>query len=80
MAKAGVVKGGQRLRPSAEAATVRLAGGNSEVASGPCVETGEQLGGFFLLEVADRDAAITWAARCPGAAHGAVEVRPIWPV
>ncbi|MGH8581389.1 MAG: TrmO family methyltransferase domain-containing protein [Gammaproteobacteria bacterium] len=43
-------------------------------------ETKEQLGGYFLVEVPDLDAALSWAARCPGAQHGAIEVRPVWGV
>jgi hypothetical protein len=44
---------------------------------GPYAEAKEMLGGFFLIDVPDRDAALAWAAKCPGAAHGAVEVRPV---
>lgn len=80
MAKAGVMKGGQRLRPSPDATTVRVADGKTKVLNGPYAETKEQLGGYFLIEAADLDAAIAWAARCPGASHGAMEVRPIWPM
>ena len=43
------------------------------------IETREQLGGYFLIDVPDLDAALGWAARCPGASHGSVEVRPVWP-
>ena len=53
--------------------------GVPQVLDGPYAETREQLGGYFLLEVADMEEAIRWAARCPGAEHGAVEVRPLWP-
>jgi len=45
---------------------------------GPFVESKEQLGGYFLIDVADLDAALSWAARCPAADHGVVEVRAIW--
>jgi len=76
---AGVMRGGERLAPVAQAATVRIQGGVPQVLDGPYAETREQLGGYFLLEVADMDEAIRWAARCPGAEHGAVEVRPLWP-
>jgi hypothetical protein len=41
-------------------------------------ETKEQLGGFYILDVPDLDAALSWAARCPGASHGSIEVRPVW--
>jgi hypothetical protein len=76
--KAGVLVGGNRLRPTSEATTVRIGGGKQSVLNGPFAETKEQLGGYFLIEAADLDAALSWAARCPGAQHGAVEVRPVW--
>jgi hypothetical protein len=78
MQKAGVMVGGDRLQPSASATTVRVAKGKTEVLNGPYAETKEQLGGYFLIEAPDLDAAITWAARCPGASYGTIEVRPIW--
>jgi len=77
---AGILRSSNRLRPTQSATTVRLKSGKTEVLNGPYAETREQLGGYFLLDVADLDAAIAWAARCPGAAHGAVEVRPVWPM
>ena len=77
--KAGVVRGSNRLRPVQAATTVRLKSGKTEVLNGPYAETREQLGGYFLIDVPDLDAALSWAARCPGASHGVVEVRPIWP-
>ena len=46
--------------------------------NGPYAEVKEQFGGFYLIDAPDLDAAISWAARCPGAQHGAIEVRPIW--
>ena len=46
---------------------------------GPYAETKEQLAGFFLLEVPDMQAALHWAARCPGASHGTLEIREVWP-
>ena len=76
--KAGVIAGGDRLRPSTSATTVRVVGGKTNVLNGPYAETKEQLGGYFMIDVADLDAALSWAARCPGASHGVVEVRPIW--
>lgn len=77
--KAGALVTSDRLRPSATTTTVRVEAGRTEVLDGPYVESKEQLGGFFMIDVADLDAAIAWAARCPGAAHGTVEVRPVWP-
>jgi len=76
--KAGVLVASDRLQATSSATTVRLTGGKTEVLNGPYAETREQLGGYYQIEVADLDAALSWAARCPGAAHGTVEVRPVW--
>jgi hypothetical protein len=78
LAKAGVLLGSNRLQPTASTTVVRVDDGRTQVLDGPYVEAKEQLGGYFLIEVPDLDAAITWAARCPGAQHGVVEVRPVW--
>ena len=78
LTKAGVMKIGERLRPTASATTVRVSDGKTQVLNGPYADTKEQLGGFYLIDVPDLDAAISWAARCPGASHGTVEVRPVW--
>jgi hypothetical protein len=76
--KAGVLVGGERLQRSTSATTVRVANGKTQVLNGPYAEAKEQLGGYFMIEAPDLDAALTWAARCPGASQGAIEVRPIW--
>jgi hypothetical protein len=76
--KAGVIVGGDRLQRSALATTVRVANGKTKVLDGPYAETKEQLGGFYMIDVPDLDAALSWAARCPGASQGVMEVRPIW--
>jgi hypothetical protein len=76
--QAGALKGSNRLQPTSTATTVRTVDGKSQVLDGPYAETKEQLGGYYLIEVADLDAALSWAARCPGSQHGIVEVRPIW--
>ncbi len=78
LTKAGVLKGSNRLQPSSIATTVRMADGKPQVLDGPFADSKEQVGGYFLIDVPDLDAAISWAARCPAAGHGAVEVRPIW--
>lgn len=78
MKKAGVYVGGNRLQPTATATTVRVAAGKTSVLDGPYAETKEQLGGYYLIEAPDLDSALSWAARCPGAAYGALEVRPVW--
>jgi len=76
--KAGVWTGSNRLQPTSAATTVRIANGKSQVLNGPYADSKEQLGGYYMIDVPDLDAALSWAARCPGASHGAVEVRPIW--
>lgn len=76
--KADVVRSSNRLRPGSSATTVRVRDGKTEVLNGPFIETREELGGYFLIDVPDLDTALSWAARCPGAAHGSVEVRPVW--
>ncbi len=76
--KASVYVGSNRLRPSSTATTVHVTDGKSQVLDGPYVDSKEQLGGYYLIDVPDLDAALSWAARCPGASHGTVEVRPIW--
>lgn len=80
MKKAGVFVGGERLRPTSVATSVRVAGGKTNVLDGPYADTKEQLGGYYMIEVPDMDAAISWASRCPGASAGTLEVRPIWPM
>jgi hypothetical protein len=75
---AGVLVGGDRLQPSITASTVRAGNGKPEILDGPYADTKEQFGGFYIVDVPDLDAALQWAARCPGAAQGAVEVRPMW--
>ena len=78
MKEAGVYKGGERLHPSSTATVVRMQNGKTSVLNGPYAEVKEQLGGYYVIEAPDLDAAIGWAARCPGAQFGAIEVRPIW--
>ena len=76
--KAGALKEGERLRPTTDATTVRVRGGKTEVLNGPYAETREQLGGYYVIDVPDLDAALSWAARCPSSSYGTIEVRPIW--
>src|SRR6266853_2346670 len=76
--KAGILAGAERLQWSRSATTVRVVNGKTEVLDGPYAETKEQLGGYYLIDVPDLDAALSWAARCPAASHGVVEVRPVW--
>ncbi|MFL6428119.1 MAG: YciI family protein [Acidobacteriaceae bacterium] len=76
--KAGAYVGSNRLQPVSSATTVHVANGKQQVVDGPFVDSKEQLGGYYLIEAPDLDAAIAWAARCPGAGHGTIEVRPVW--
>jgi hypothetical protein len=76
--KEGVYVTSSRLQPGATANTVRIANGKTEVLNGPYAETREQLGGYFVIEVADEAAALDWAKRCPAAAIGSLELRPVW--
>jgi len=76
--KAGIYVDSNRLRPSSSCTTVRVANGKTEVLDGPYAETKEQLAGYIMIDVPDLDAALSWAARCPGASHGTMEVRPVW--
>ena len=78
LTKAGALVRGNRLRPSAAATTVLIANGKSQVLDGLYADSKEQLGGYYIIDVPDLDAALGWAARCPAAGHGVVEVRPIW--
>ena len=75
---AGVVVHSNALDSFETATTVQVsASGERMVTDGPFAETREYLGGYYVLDLPDLDAAIEWAARCPGARHGRVEVRPI---
>ncbi|HTJ65654.1 MAG TPA: YciI family protein [Alphaproteobacteria bacterium] len=75
---AGVRLGSNRLRDVGTATSVRIVNGETKVLDGPYAEAKEQLGGYYLIDVPDLDNALSWAARCPGAAYGTIEVRPIW--
>lgn len=77
MAKAGVGVPGEGLEPSSKATTVRRTAGKKTVIDGPYADTKEQFAGYFILDVPDLDAALDWAARCPSAQYGSVEIRPI---
>ena len=75
---AGIRVASDRLRPIATATSVRVANGETKVLDGPYAESKEQLGGFYMIDVPDLDTALSWAARCPAAEYGTMEVRPIW--
>ena len=72
------VLGDNRLAPGATATTVRVHDGRTLTTDGPFIETKEELGGYYLVEAADLDAALEIAARIPAARHGgAIEIRPV---
>ena len=74
---AGIYIGGEPLHPPETGTTVRIRKGGRDIQDGPYANTKEQLAGFMILELPSLDAAIDWAARCPAAAFGALEVRPL---
>lgn len=76
--KAGVVLGGAELASTRDATTVRVRDGETLVTDGPYAEVKEALGGYYLFECETMDEAIDYAARIPGAEHGAIEVRPVY--
>ena len=78
MTKRGILQGGERLRPVADATTVTVRDGKVLTSDGPFAETKEQIGGYFLVDCRDLDEAVEVAAKIPGAGHGSIEVRPIW--
>lgn len=80
MKQAGVYVVGERLRAVSSITSVRVTAGKTQLIDGPYAETKEQLGGFHVIDVPDLETALAWAAKCPSAGRGVVEVRPIWPV
>lgn len=79
MVEAGVYVGGDPLEVPETGTTIKVREGKHRVQDGPYADTKEQLGGFIILELPSLDVALEWAARCPAAAWGAVEVRPLAP-
>ena len=77
MRAAGVLRGGAELKPTHTATTVRVRQGKPITTDGPFAETKEQLGGYYLIDVPNLDEAVKWAAQCPAANGGSVEVRPL---
>ncbi|MEM7118650.1 MAG: YciI family protein [Chloroflexota bacterium] len=77
LAQAGVLIATEGLQSTATATTVKVRGGQTLTTHGPFAETAEQLGGFVLIECGNLDEAISWAAQCPTAPMGSVEVRPV---
>jgi hypothetical protein len=75
--KAGAMKHGDPLQSSSTASTVQVKDGKTKVLNGPYAESKEQLAGYYVIDVKDLDAALSWAAKCPGAQYGTMEVRPV---
>src|SRR5215212_10617340 len=73
----GAFVGGEALQPTSTATTIRVRDGQTLTTDGPFAETKEALGGYYLIEAADLDAALQLATACPGAKWGSIEVRPI---
>ncbi|HEY2814601.1 MAG TPA: YciI family protein [Acidimicrobiales bacterium] len=67
---------GTGLRPASSATVVRTAGGEVSMTDGPYAETKEQMGGFWIIEAPDFDAALEWAGKAAAACEGPVEIRP----
>lgn len=79
LVESGVFVGGDPLQVPETGTTIRIKEGKRSVQDGPYADTKEQLGGLTILELPSLDAALEWAARCPAASYGAVEVRPLDP-
>lgn len=77
LAKAGVLVAGDELHPVATAKTVSVEGGKQKIVDGPFAETKEALGGYYLVKAETIEDALAWAAKCPGAKYGRIEVRPV---
>ena len=73
---AGVLISAEVLQPVATATTLTVSEGTPKVQDGPFADTKEQLGGTFVIDVPDLDAALSWAQKCPAAQYGIVEIRP----
>ncbi|EFO30708.1 dgpf domain-containing protein [Roseibium sp. TrichSKD4] len=73
--EAGVFVDTEWLQPSATATTITKVGGERKIQDGPYADTKEQLGGTFVIDVPDLDAAMAWAEKCPNVHYGIVEVR-----
>ena len=73
---AGVLAAAEVLQPVAHSTTLTLRDGSVRIQDGPFAETKEQLGGLFVIDVTDLDAALAWAEKCPAAQWGTIEIRP----
>lgn len=77
MQQAGVYLASERLQPTATATTVRVRNGKTLLTDGPFIETKEQLGGFYMIDVPGQEEALEWAKRLPQATFASVEVRAV---
>ena len=75
--ESGAMVAGDALEPADTATTVRVREGETLLSDGPFAETKESLGGYYLVDVPDLDAALAWAAKIPNVGYGSVEVRPV---
>ncbi|MGF1509868.1 MAG: YciI family protein [Myxococcota bacterium] len=75
--EAKVIVGGNALQVPEASTVIRIREGARQVQDGPFADSKEQLGGYFVIDVPDLDTALEWAARCPSAATGGAEVRPV---
>ncbi len=79
MRQSGIIVNGDGLEPPHTATTLRIRDGKRVVQDGPFADSKEQLGGYFIIDVPDLDAALEWAAKSPSASVGSVEIRPVMP-
>ena len=79
LASSGIMVSGAGLQPPETSTTVRVREGRRQVQDGPYAEAKEMLGGFFVIDVPDLDAALEWAARAPSSGSASTEVRPVLP-
>ncbi len=75
--ESGAMVAGDALQPLETATTVRVRGGETVLSDGPFAETKEALGGYYIVDVPDLDAALGWAAKVPNVGYGSIEVRPV---
>ncbi len=80
LAEKGIAFSGERLKPGDTATTIKWDSGSHSLHDGPFAETHEELGGFYIIDVASLDEALDWAKQIPIPGKGAIEVRPIWPM
>ena len=78
LAKSGIDFSGNRLKPGATATTIKWDYGSHTLHDGAFAETHEELGGYYIIDVPDLDAALEWAKKIPIPGKGAIEVRPVW--